>query len=110
MSTHTDHSDYHEQTPKKGTTTKSAKPRIRPATANFAPESEAAGTKFNNRTGRPDWAVQSSITPVRAGRPPPPELKPSAQTLGNARGARDPPAEELFQSQPWRRPPDYDSD
>ena len=59
--------------------------------ANFAPESEAAGTKFNNRTGRPDWAVQTSVTPVRAGRPPPPELKPSAQTLGNARGARDPP-------------------
>lgn len=59
--------------------------------ANFAPESEAAGTKFNTRTGRPDWAVQSSITPVKAIRPPPPELKPSAQTLGNTRGTRDPP-------------------
>lgn len=59
--------------------------------ANFAPESEVAGTKFNTRTGRPDWAIQSSITPVKANRPPPPELKPSAQSLGNARGIRDPP-------------------
>lgn len=59
--------------------------------ANFAPESETAGTKFDTRTGRPDWAVQSSITPVKAGRPPPPELKPSAAMLGNARDARKPP-------------------
>ena len=59
--------------------------------ANFAPEIEAAGTKFNSRSGRPDWAVQAAITPVRANRPPPPELKPSAQSLGNARGVRDRP-------------------
>lgn len=110
MSSHTEHSDQHEQTPKKGTTAKSTKPRIRPATANFAPETEAAGTKFNSRSGRPDWAVQAAITPVRANRPPPPELKPSAQSLGNARGVRDLPGAELFRSQPWTRPPDYDSD
>ena len=59
--------------------------------ANFAPETEAAGTKFNSRSGRPDWAVQAAITPVRANRPPPPEMKPSAQSLGNARGVRDRP-------------------
>ena len=32
MSSHTEHSDQHEQTPKKGTSAKSGKPRIRPAT------------------------------------------------------------------------------
>lgn len=32
MSSHTEHSDQHEQTPKKGTSAKSTKPRIRPAT------------------------------------------------------------------------------
>ena len=32
MSSHTEHSDQHEQTPKKGTSAKSSKPRIRSAT------------------------------------------------------------------------------
>ena len=35
--------------------------------------------------------MQSSITPVKASRPPPPEIKPSAAMLGNARDARKPP-------------------
>ncbi|KAL9961492.1 hypothetical protein ACROYT_G030441 [Oculina patagonica] len=112
MSTNVDITDQHDhqQMHKKGAAVKSSKPRIRSATASFAPESEAAGTKFDTRTGRPDWAVQSSITPVKASRPPAPEIKPSSVMLGNARDARDPPAEELFQVQPWRRPSEYDSD
>ncbi|XP_067046930.1 F-box only protein 16-like [Acropora muricata] len=108
MSSHSENNDKHEHSHKKGTTAKSTKPRIRPANINLAPESEQSGSKFNTRTGRPDWAVQSSISPVRVTRPPPPEIKPSAQSMGNSRGARDPPVEDLFKSQPWRRPVDYD--
>lgn len=108
MSTHSENNNKHEQAPKKGTTAKSTKPRIRPANINLAPESEQSGSKFNTRTGRPDWAVQSSISPVWVTRPPPPELKPSAQSMGNSRGTRDPPVEDLFKSQPWRRPVEYD--
>ena len=53
-------------------------------------ESEPGGSKINSRTGRPDWAVQASFTPLKASRPPAgSDIKPSAQTLGNARGARD---------------------
>lgn len=108
-----DHSDQHDHlySSKKGTTSKSTKPRIRSVAGNSVPESEPGRSKLNSQTGRPDWAVQASISPLKASRPPPgSEIKPSAQTLGNARGARDLPAEGLFKIQPWRRPPEYDSD
>ncbi|XP_022787785.1 F-box only protein 16-like [Stylophora pistillata] len=108
-----DHSDQHDHlySSKKGTTSKTTKPRIRSVAGNSVPESEPGGSKLNSQTGRPDWAVQASISPLKASRPPPgSEIKPSAQTLGNARGARDLPAEGLFKIQPWRRPPEYDSD
>ncbi|XP_031561508.1 F-box only protein 16-like isoform X2 [Actinia tenebrosa] len=111
MSTHTNDDEHsHPENIKKTSTMPKTKPRIRPALASFAPEAESTSTKLDSRTGRPDWAVQSTISPVTAKRPPPPVVRPSAEALGKRREARHPPSQDLFPTQPWARPPDYDSD